>query len=183
MRETEEIKEEKVKELVEEALKKLIKKDGKLLEIDANERSITHKLAEYLQKTFPKSKFPKLVVDCEYNRNTIDGEDLKKILNIPKELAGACHDFVDTEAKTVFPDIIVHERGNNNNNILVIEVKKTTSNRKDSYDKTKLNAFKEKPCNYKFALFIKFHIGREYKKEPYKLEWYPFKTNKDNKLI
>jgi Holliday junction resolvase len=60
----------------------------------------------------------------------------------------------DTEAITVFPDIIVHKRGTDEN-LLVIEMKKTTSKKTDTtYDLGKLNAFKSQ-LGYQFAIFIK----------------------------
>ena len=49
---------------LEIALSELIERDSFLFEADANERSITHKLAEYLQ-----AQFQDWNVDCEYNRN------------------------------------------------------------------------------------------------------------------
>ncbi len=55
---------------VVEALLKVGEKDKALLAVSANERSITHKLAEYLQTAFPEYN-----VDCEYNR---DGDDPKR---------------------------------------------------------------------------------------------------------
>lgn len=65
--------ETKIRDRVEEALKILLKNDAYLLEHDVNERSITHKLAEYLQQELRKySEFNDYQVDCEYNK------DLKK---------------------------------------------------------------------------------------------------------
>jgi len=52
-----------IKEKVEYCLQILREKDRDLLDIDVNERTITHKLAEYLQ-----NQFPSYDVDCEYNR-------------------------------------------------------------------------------------------------------------------
>ena len=49
----------------------LLRHDRALLELDANERSLTHKLAEYLQ-----GEFPDWDVDCEYNR---DGDTPKRL--------------------------------------------------------------------------------------------------------
>jgi hypothetical protein len=63
----------------------------------------------------------------------------------------------DTEAKTVFPDIVVHERGNDKNNLLVIEIKKSGNNSvRESFDKGKLKAFTKEPYSYELGLFIKF---------------------------
>ena len=53
---------DQVKERLETALKKLYVRDSYLLEHLAHERSITHKLGEYLQQLFPDYD-----VDCEYN--------------------------------------------------------------------------------------------------------------------
>jgi len=49
---------------IEDGLYTLLKKDGYLLKNSVNERSITHKLAEYYQVLFPEWN-----VDCEYNLN------------------------------------------------------------------------------------------------------------------
>jgi len=59
----------KIKEKVFNNIRLLIKNDFYLLEIGANERSVAHKLAEYL-----KQEFPNRHVDCEYNRH---GERIK----------------------------------------------------------------------------------------------------------
>jgi hypothetical protein len=83
--------------------------ESNLLCIDVNERSITHKIAEYLQYNFKEWN-----VDCEYNRL---GD---KVKTLPKPIKTNSN---DTDAKTIFPDIIVHKRGKNEN-LLVIEVKK-----------------------------------------------------------
>ena len=60
--------------IVKSSLQKLRRLDKHLLDININERSITHKLAEYL-----KEYFPEFNVDCEYNRfehNEIDDLEL-----------------------------------------------------------------------------------------------------------
>ena len=54
---------EDVKKRVIAAICALYRHDRELLAVDANERSITHKLAEHLQREFPEWH-----VDCEYNR-------------------------------------------------------------------------------------------------------------------
>ena len=64
----------KLKEALDEATEDLKKNDEPLLMHNVNERSITHKLAEYLQKHLPEYN-----VDCEYNRNTDQGS---KKLNV-----------------------------------------------------------------------------------------------------
>lgn len=95
---------------LEQALSRLMLRDSHLLTVDASERSITHQLAVHLMEQFPGYD-----IDCEYNR---DGFDVKRL-----ELAERRTRDDDTEAVTVFPDIVVHLRGHNNDNLLVIEVK------------------------------------------------------------
>lgn len=138
---------EPMKKIVEQALnlalKSLIEKDGDILRADINERSISHKLAGYLEPYFSNWN-----VDCEYNR---DHDDPKR-LRIPRRNVRT--DYI--QARTVFPDIIIHKRGTDEN-LLVIEIKKTTSEEGDKFDHQKLNAFK-KQLGYKFAVFVKVRI-------------------------
>lgn len=136
-----------VKEKVEIALGMLLKNDVFLLEHDVNERSISHKLSEYLQQLFPDYH-----VDCEYNRIGKEKVDEKWII---KEL---CLDVIDIksndeEAVTVFPDIIVHIRGEKEN-LLVIEMKKV--GRSYTQDEKKLKAYtSQQQLGYSLGCFIK----------------------------
>lgn len=143
----ENLSEKDIRKLIERAYKMLIEKDGHLLKVDANERSITHRLAIHLESVFPGYN-----VDCEYNRNGIDPKILK---NFKKKI-----DSDDTSGTTVYPDIIIHHRGENSN-FIVIEAKKT-SNKGDS-DKEKLVIYK-KELFYKYAYFVRFPIGEDFKK-------------------
>lgn len=122
---------------------RLLRNDIALLELNANERSITHKLAEYLQ-----SEFQEWHVDCEYNRK---GKLPKRLIGIKENVSTD-----DTCGKTVFPDIIVHHRGTTNN-LLVIEAKKciTTGG---SEDEEKLKAYKGEH-EYRFAFAVVFPVG------------------------
>lgn len=121
---------------VRRALCGFFKSDCDLLEIGANERSITHKFAEHLQRQFRHLK-----VDCEYNRH---GDDIKK-LPLPVENIKNS----DLEAKTVYPDIIVHRRGDDKCNLLVIEAKKTAMGDMER-DRCKLRAFTHPRGRYKY---------------------------------
>ena len=87
-----------VRESLNRSIRLLFERDFFLLKNDVNERSITHKLAAYLQ-----AEFPNWDVDCEYNRDRHD----------PKCLELPLRDNIwsdDVHAHTVFPDIIVHHR-------------------------------------------------------------------------
>jgi len=86
---------ERLREKIILALDIFFKNDDILLGIGVSERSISHKLAEYLQ-----IQFPEWHVDCEYNRKE---RDIKRLEGIK-----GCD-----EQKTkdrIFPDIIVHHR-------------------------------------------------------------------------
>ena len=134
---------EDVRRRLHAAYNTLLEHDRALLELDANERSLTHKLAEHLQVEFPDWN-----VDCEYNRK---GE-------LPKRLMGNVENVLtdDTLGKTVFPDIIVHQR-RTNDNLLVIEAKKSIT-MGDSKDKEKLKAYLGEH-NYCFAFAVVFPVG------------------------
>jgi len=131
-------------EAVDRAIKSLLLNDSFLLEIDVHERSISHKLAEYLQREFSGWN-----VDCEYDRNM---ENVKKRLQriIP---------FRDSEKSQgdVYPDIIIHHRGTKDN-LLVMEIKTSTNRTSKEFDCHKLRAFKDE-LGYQFALFVRFRTG------------------------
>jgi hypothetical protein len=147
-----------VKRRIINAICKLYRHDRALLEIDSSERSITHKLAEYLRLEFPNWN-----VDCEYNRHGYD----PKWLKIETWIANPG----DSEASTVFPDIIIHRRLTDHN-LIVIEVKKAIG-RADIRDILKLKKFTENnEYSYEYGFLLKtasddpaelilFKIGRE----------------------
>ncbi|MDC6176136.1 hypothetical protein C2I33_08050 [Ralstonia solanacearum] len=136
------------------ALSELLNNDQDLLGIDANERSITFRFAMYLQQHFPD-----WTVDCEYNR---DGTEPKRLGHL--ELYP---DSEDDEAKTVFPDVIVHRRGTRNN-YLVLEFKKSTSRVDRQIDLRKLRGYKQQ-LGYEHALFVE--VGTEGQAIIRMLEW------------
>jgi hypothetical protein len=135
-----------VEEYLHNACEKLIQKDGKLFEFDVNERTLTQRLSLYLQ-----AEFPNHVVDCEYNRSIKD----KKRLPI-----GATEIWSDdTKGVTVFPDIVVHQRGSHELNLLVVEAKKHASGTVPDYDSKKLRAFTdpEGVFKYSWGAFLNFY--------------------------
>lgn len=150
------IKQKNAHEIVTSAFLKVCIFDQHLLDVVANERSVTHRLAVYIELEIAASlKYKKFHVDCEYNRSN----------NEPKRL----HDFKrniasdDTKGVTVYPDLIVHERGTKNN-LIVIETKLDRyglSCDEDSActcDRCKLRVYKNE-LEYKYAFFIVFPTG------------------------
>ena len=122
----------------ESAIDSLCELDHYLLRVDASERSISHRLAMHLT-----SRFPNFDVDCEYNRAGFDVKRLKLRERTPRD--------DELEAVTVFPDIVVHKRGNNESNLLVVEMKKSSSNVSSDYDFEKLRAF-VRELGYKYSV-------------------------------
>ena len=127
-----------------------IKKERYLLSVEANERSLTHRLAIYIEKEFPDFN-----VDCEYNRN---GMEPKRLDSFKRQV-----DSDDIQGVTVYPDIIVHRRGPGNN-LVVIEAK-TSKNQQACQnngnchcDRCKLRAYK-KDIGYQHAFFVIFPVG------------------------
>ena len=134
---------------VEKALREFFREDKDLLCLNVNERSITHKIAEHLQR-----QFDGLNVDCEYNRY---GDDVKRLPVAPEPTRTDC-----LHAKTVYPDIIVHKRGCDSGNKLVVEVKKSNGG-KASHDKNKLRKFTAPNGEYRYelGLFLEFDVGKK----------------------
>lgn len=130
---------------VDIAIKILLKKDRFLLENGVHERSISHKLAEYLQ-----TQFPDWNVDCEYNRK---GHETKK-------LRRTC----STDDK-IYPDIIIHQRSTKEN-LLVIEIKSSDLSEECDIEKLKLFTSNTE-FEYTYGIFIRF-TGT---KKP-ELHWY-----------
>ncbi|WP_313130925.1 hypothetical protein [Anaerocolumna sp.] len=144
--------------------------DNYLLINDVNERSITHKLATYMEQTFGKI----YDIDCEYNR---DIGDLKKISILKSKWYEVNNNTVIAEderfseiliEKTVFPDIIVHKRGEPDENLLIIEVKKSTSSVTADYDIEKLKCYTDPDngLNYQYGAFIKFYTSEKKYQSP-----------------
>lgn len=115
--------------LVNWAIDQIVRHDFDLLNLDVTERSLSHKLAHYMELSGIVQ--PPLTVDCEYNRH----------FNDPKRLRLRRRKAKDRElrATTVFPDIVVHERNSDANNLLVLEMKKPGEDM--AYDSEKLYAF------------------------------------------
>jgi len=147
---------DEVRHKIEKALRLLYKNDLFLITNTTNKRSITHKLAEYIQILFPEWH-----VDCEYNRL---GQDLSKSI---------------VEQGTSYPDIIIHHR-NTKHNLLVIEAKVHSKDKRnkcdkagEKLDKEKIKAYIEE-SNYKYLFGLWLCLHKDCTKT--KLDWF---ENKD----
>lgn len=131
---------EEIKKNVQICLEELFKKDSFLIENEVNERSVSHKLAEYLQVQFPGWD-----VDCEYNKKMLHTKILDGIQQ--------CSEQKTTDR--IIPDIIIHKR-KTDDNLLVVEIK---YEKDDPCDIEKLKKFTSSSgeFKYKLGLFIKFN--------------------------
>ena len=120
----------------------LLQRDAYLFTHRVGERSLSHRLAIYVE-----AQFPGWDVDCEYDR---DGDVRKAIPD------GSGND--DDEGSAVLPDIIVHHRGPGGNH-LVFELKKSTNRIPDDRDLTKLRAYC-RHLGYEHGVFIRFVVGQ-----------------------
>ena len=130
---------------VHRAVDALIRADSFLFIANANERSLTHRLAVYLEHEFPGFN-----VDCEYNRHYSQ----VKSISVPQE------SYVkpdDLNATTIFPDVVVHHRNSDEDNLLIIEAKKSTG-RADDWDREKLNEYLAQ-LHSDVAMFVVFCTG------------------------
>jgi hypothetical protein len=127
-----------VQEIINAAMARLIERDTELLRLDVNERTITARLAEYIQAALPEWN-----VDPEYNR----------IRNRVK------HVEIDGRTVNVVPDIIAHRR-NSGDNLFVLEAKKVGDNEADEADRRKIQALKEQQ-GYRYAVFLRLRTGPE----------------------
>lgn len=142
------------------ALSQFLKNDIYLLQHDISERSITHKLAEYL-----KAEFREFHTDCEYNGDIDNPGTFRKELGIDRDkmIELAVRKIDENDTYNIYPDVIVHFRGSNDNNLLVIEVKKRKGGKKaeneKEFDKVKLGKFTTK-YRYRLGIFLEFDIDK-----------------------
>ena len=91
------------------ALQEFYAQERFLFEKDIGERAITHRFAVYLER-----QFPGWAVDCDYDRL---GE---RTLQLPH---GTIISTDDHLGKSIYPDIVVHQR-EIPNNLLTVEIRK-----------------------------------------------------------
>jgi len=132
-------------DIFEKAKNEFLEKEKTIIKNDTNERTLTQRLAFYLELQLRKNiKYENYSVDCEYNRKE---EDIKR-LKFGK----------NTDKKEIYPDIIVHQR-KIKNNLIAIEMKKTTSRNTDKRkDIEKLEALTDRKNNYHYTLGIYFEL-------------------------
>jgi hypothetical protein len=117
-----------------------------LFEKDLGERTLTHRLAVHLEKQFPGWE-----VDCDYNRL---GE---RVLRLPH---GTIVSTDDALGKSIYPDIVVHQR-EIPNNLLAIEVRKSTNHQPPEHDRHKLQALTDPHLWFAYWIGIYLVLGKK----------------------
>jgi hypothetical protein len=157
---------ENLKSAVADAVGDFKKYDLELLETEAHEQAISHRIAVYLEQSFGIGTKVNLNVDCEYNKHL--GGDKITIIEPQYYLkhcqrcwCNACYKLerlAEIEEKEFRPDIVVHSRGNDDNNVVAIEVKKS---KVCPFDLAKLRALtlpKGAKIDYGYELGVFLHF-------------------------
>ena len=124
------------------ALQEFYAREAFLLDKDLGERTLTHRLAVHCEKQFSGWN-----VDCDFNRL---GE---RTLRLPHGTIVSTDDHL---GKSVYPDIVVHQR-EIPNNLLAIEVRKSTNHQPLEHDQHKLRALTDP--HLWFAYWIGLHLS------------------------
>ena len=124
------------------ALQEFYARETFLLDKDLGERTLTHRLAVHCEKQFSGWD-----VDCDFNRL---GE---RTLRLPHGTIVSTDDHL---GKSVYPDIVVHQR-EIPNNLLAIEVRKSANHQPLEHDQHKLKALTDP--HLWFAYWIGLHLS------------------------
>jgi hypothetical protein len=183
--------EDSIKGLVIEAVKSFCEHEKYLLEKDVSERAMAHKLAEHLQK-----KFYGMHVDCEYNKNIDDDKHIEATVSdyvTHKSKTQRARRLLDEiranegtviiddgeaqpEVMDVFPDIIIHWRGDGHPwNLVAIEIKKSSNSSRTQrdFDCFKLKKYTEEgSLQYRLGAFLTLKVGQVDGEDRYSGRWY-----------
>jgi len=129
------------------ALKEFYGHETYILEKDLGERALTHRLAVHVERQFPGWE-----VDCEYNRL---GE---RMLRLPK---GTIVSTDDALGKSVFPDILVHQR-DIPNNLLAIEIRKASNHQPVEHDQHKLKGLTDPHLWFAYAIGVLLTLAKKH---------------------
>lgn len=116
-----------------------------LLERDLGERTLTHRLALYVERQFSGWQ-----IDCNYDRL---GE---RTLRLPR---GSTVSTDDHFGKSIYPDIVVHQR-DIPNNLIAIEIRKDSNHQPIEHDQHKLRALTDPHVWFAFATGVLLTLGR-----------------------
>ncbi len=127
------------------ALKEFYAREAFLFEHDLGERALTHRLAVQLERQFPDFE-----VDCDFDRLG------PRTLNLPH---GSIVSTDDHLGKSIYPDIVVHQR-TVPNNLLAIEVRKASNHQPIEHDRHKLRALTDPHIWFAYGIGVIVTLGR-----------------------
>lgn len=127
-------------------LREFYSRETHLFEKDLGERTLTHRLAVQLERHFAGWE-----VDCDYNRL---GE---RTLRLPK---GSIVSTDDGHGKSVYPDIVVHQR-DIPNNLLAIEVRKASNHQPVEHDQHKLRGLTDPHIWFAYHIGVLLTLGKK----------------------
>jgi hypothetical protein len=117
-----------------------------LLDKDVGERALTHRLAVHIERQFSGWD-----VDCEFDRL---GE---RMLRLPRGTIVSTDEHL---AKSIFPDIVVHQR-DIPNNLLAIEFRKTANHQPIEHDLQKLVALTDPHLWFAYWIGVLLILARK----------------------
>jgi len=127
------------------ALQEFYAREAFLLEKDVGERTLTHRLAVHVE-----SRFPGWEVDCDYDRL---GD---RTLRLPHGTIVSTDDHL---GKSVYPDIVVHQRAIPNN-LLAVEVRKAGNHQPLEHDRHKLRALTDPHLWFAYWIGVIMTLGK-----------------------
>jgi hypothetical protein len=128
------------------ALGEFYARETYLLDKDVGERALAHRLAVQIERQFSGWD-----VDCEYDRL---GE---RALRLPHGTIVSTDDHL---GKSVFPDIVVHQR-DIPNNLLAIELRKATNHQPIEHDQRKLVALTDPHLWFAYWIGVLLSLGKK----------------------
>ena len=127
------------------AVREFYAREGHLFDKDLGERTLTHRLAVQIENHFPGWE-----IDCDYDRL---GE---RTLRLPH---GSIVSTDDHLAKSIYPDIVVHQR-EIPNNLLAIEVRKASNHQPVEHDQHKLQALTDPHLWFAYRIGVLLTLGK-----------------------
>ena len=121
-------------------------REAYLLEKDVGERALTHRLAVYVERQFAGWE-----VDCEFDRL---GE---RTLRLPKATIVSTDDHL---GKSIYPDIVVHQR-EIPNNLVAIEVRKASNHQPPEHDQHKLRTLTDPHVWFAYWIGVLLTLARK----------------------
>jgi hypothetical protein len=128
------------------ALQEFYARETYILERDLGERTLTHRLAVLVELHFAGWE-----VDCDYDRL---GD---RTLKLPHGTVASTDDHL---GKSVYPDIVVHQR-DIPNNLLALEVRKAVNHQPIEHDQHKLRGLTDPHLWFAYAIGVLLTLDKK----------------------